>query len=387
MNFKIEGLKLLDRVFGRPAGFLARILIRPRSEESIRIENFSLTAESQKNVKILVIRPGGIGDAALLYPLLKALKGHFKNSEIDVLAEKRNSGILVGCPYINEVYLYDLLPLFVLYGTLKKNYDIVIDSEQWHRLSAVAAYLTRAPIRVGFATNNRSQLFTHAVPYSHDQYEVFSFLNLCSTITGDDYEFDNVSPFIPIDQKLISKFSFQIKELRRRCAAIAGIFSGATTPERRWGISKFGALTESLINEGFGIVIIGGNEDVDDSVKLEEIANGDVSINYAGKTSLIETAAIISQLDLLVSTDTGLMHIAYGVGTPTVSLFGAGIQEKWAPIGNSNIALNKHLPCSPCTRFGYTPKCPYEVRCLGDISVEEVKGAVLELISSVKRDN
>ncbi len=387
MNFKIEGLKKLDAILGRPAGFLARAFIKPRPGETNQTQNFSVTTESEKKLKILVIRPGGIGDAALLYPLLNALKWHFNNSEIDVLAEKRNSGIFIGCPYVSEVFLYDSGLFFALYKTLKRNYDIVIDSEQWHRLSAVFAYLTRAPIRVGFGTNDRSELFTHAVPYSHDQYEVFSFLNLASTITGDSHEFNNMSPFIPIGGKLILKFSPQINELRNRCAAIAGIFSGATTPERRWGISKFVALAEGLINEGFGIVIIGGNEDVDDSVKLDEIASGDFTINYAGKTSLIETAAIMSQLDLLVSTDTGLMHIAYGVGTPTVSLFGAGIQKKWAPIGNSNIALNKHLPCSPCTRFGYTPKCPYEVRCLGDISVEEVKGAVLELVSKLDGHN
>ena len=385
MNFRIEGLKALDGILGRPAGFLARVFIRPRKGKSVRIENFPFETESHEKLKILVIRPGGIGDAALLYPFLHILNEHFKNSEIDILAEKRNSGILVGCPYINEVFLYDSRSLFVLYKTLRKKYDIVIDSEQWHRLSAVVTYLTRAPIRVGFGTNDRSELFTHAVPYSHDQYEVFSFLNLASTITGDSHEFNKISPFIPIDQSLVSRFSPRINELRNRCAAIAGIFSGSTTRERRWGISKYAALAERLINEGFGIVIVGGNEDVEDSAKLQEIANGDSTINYAGKTSLIETAAIISQLDLLVSSDTGLMHIAYGVGTPTVSLFGAGIQEKWAPIGASNIALNKHLPCSPCTRFGYTPKCPYEVRCLVDISVEEVKGVVLELISRVKR--
>jgi lipopolysaccharide heptosyltransferase II len=385
MNFKIEGLKVLDGILGRPAAFLARVFIQPRERESSRTRSLSCTPDSQKRLKILVIRPGGIGDAALLYPLLNALKARFKNSEIDILAEKRNSGILVGCPFINEVFLYDSAPLFVLYKALKKNYDIVIDSEQWHRLSAVVAYLTRAPIRVGFATNNRSQLFTHGVPYNHEQYEVFSFLNLCSTITGDDCEFNNLSPFIPIDQKLISKFSLPIEELRRRSVAIAGIFSGATTRERRWEASKFAELIKGLIEEGFGIVIIGGKDDVAESNKLEKIANRDVTINYAAKTSLIETAAIISQVDVFVSSDTGLMHLAYGVGTPTVSLFGAGIQEKWAPIGNNNIAINKHLLCSPCTRFGYTPKCPYDVRCLSDISVEEVKAAVLELVSRLKR--
>jgi ADP-heptose:LPS heptosyltransferase len=95
----------------------------------------------------------------------------------------------------------------------------------------------------------------------------------------------------------------------------------------------------------------------------------------------METAAIISQLDLFATGDTGLMHIAYGVGTPTVSLFGAGIQKKWAPIGENHIAINKNLSCSPCTKFGYTPRCPYGVKCLSEITVEEVKEAVLKLLS------
>lgn len=385
MSFKIRVLKMLDGVLGRPAGLAVKYFIRPRSGEGGRTQVSSFANESERNLKILVIRPGGIGDAALLYPTLKALKGYFQDSEIDVLAEKRNAGVFSGCPYISEILLYDSRPFRTFYKTLRENYDIVIDSEQWHRLSAVAAYLTRAPVRIGFSTNSRSDLFTQAVPYSHDEYEGSSFLGLASAVTGSDYEFDSMSQFIPIDQSLVSRFKAEIDNLRKGCRSIVGVFSGATVRERRWGVSKFSELAEGLIGEGLGIVIIGGKDDVDDSNKLEKIAKGNATINYAGKTSLIETAAIISLLDLFLSSDSGLMHVAYGVGTPTVSLFGAGIERKWAPAGRYNIAINRHLSCSPCTRFGYTPKCPYDVRCLGEISVEEVKGAVLELISRVKR--
>jgi lipopolysaccharide heptosyltransferase II len=383
MHYRIEWLKRLDSMLGRPASFLARVFIQPRFGEGSKTRNLSFTTGRKRTWKVLVIRPGGIGDAALIYPLLRVLKGYFNNSQMDILAEKRNAGIFAGCPYINEVFSYDSGLPFVLWKILKKRYDVVIDSEQWHRLSAVVAYLTRAPIRVGFGTNNRSELFSHAVSYSQVQYEVLSFLNLASAITGDKYKFQEDLPFIPIDQGVISKFNAPIKELRKRCNAVAGIFSGATIPERRWGMSRFAELTKGLISEGLGIVIIGGEEDVDDSRRLGGIAYGDVAINFAGKTSLIETAAIISQLDLFVSSDTGLMHIAYGVGTPTVSLFGAGIQEKWAPMGDNNVAINKNLPCSPCTQFGYTPRCPYDVKCLREISVEEVKEAVLGVIARI----
>ncbi len=105
-----------------------------------------------------------------------------------------------------------------------------------------------------------------------------------------------------------------------------------------------------------------------------------VPIILASKTSLMEGGGLIKRCDVLVSNDSGLMHIAYGVGTPTVSLFGAGIEKKWAPLGSRNIIINKNLPCSPCTRYGYTPPCPYGVACMDAIGVEDVMRAIDEVL-------
>jgi ADP-heptose:LPS heptosyltransferase len=134
-----------------------------------------------------------------------------------------------------------------------------------------------------------------------------------------------------------------------------------------------------------GIVIVGGKSDIKDARSFEEIAGTENILSFVGKTSLMETAAIISKLDLFVTGDTGLMHVAYGVGTPTLSLFGAGIQKKWAPIEKRHVVMNKNLPCSPCTKFGYTPKCPFNVKCLNDITVEDVIESVLRLLSQSKK--
>lgn len=132
----------------------------------------------------LVIRPGGIGDATLLFPALKKLRKSFPLSQIHVLAEKRNAEILELCPSVNKLCLYDRgLDIF---RVLRNRYDAVIDTEQWHRLSAVAAYLTRAEVRVGFSTNERGRLFTHPVEYSHNDYEVYSFLRLFRILLNKD---------------------------------------------------------------------------------------------------------------------------------------------------------------------------------------------------------
>ena len=77
----------------------------------------------------------------------------------------------------------------------------------------------------------------------------------------------------------------------------------------------------------------------------------------AGMTSLAETAAVIQKCALLVSGDSGVLHIAAGLGVPTVSIFGPGRVEKWAPQGEHHVVVTKRLTCSPCTMFGTTPPC------------------------------
>jgi ADP-heptose:LPS heptosyltransferase len=84
----------------------------------------------------------------------------------------------------------------------------------------------------------------------------------------------------------------------------------------------------------------------------------------------------------LLSGDSGVLHIAMGLGVPTVSLFGPGRAGKWAPRGERHIVINKGLSCSPCTTFGTTPPCPISAQCLNDITVDEVFNAVAVLLTA-----
>ncbi len=367
MNLKIKGLKRLDGILGGIACSVSKLLVSPRKKKDGGAG------------KILVIRPGGIGDAVLLYPALSELRNHFPGYTIDVLAEKRNSGVFTGCPYIDGLLLYDRLPRETLYRVINAGYDVVIDTEQWHRMTAVLTYLTRAPERIGFGTNERAGLYSRIVPYSHDDYEAVSFLNLVSSLTGEKYEFDEKKPFLPISGQH-DTLSSAISEFRKGKRAVVGIFTGATVPERRWGGNNFAEVAEKLSRENIGSVLVGGESEKSDSEIFKKRCTDGYLLDYIGGTTLGETAAVISEVDLFISGDTGLMHIAFGVGTPTLSLFGAGIQEKWAPRGDNHIAINRNEPCSPCTQFGYTPKCPYGVRCLAGISVKEVKESAMGLL-------
>lgn len=361
---KIKFLKFIDRIIGKPLVFL---LLRIK-------KNHKDTPKKIK--KVLFIRPGGIGDAALLLPAINSLRENFPDSEIDLLCEKRNADIFRLSKDINAFYLYDRG--FGLFKCLRNRYDVVIDTEQWHRLSAVAAYLTGAPIRIGFDTNERGKLFTHRIPYSHDDYEVYSFLHLIEPLLNEVPKFNVEEPFIDrVDRTSPELLDFLNKHHNR----IISIFSGATVREKRWGGEGFGKVAKVLRDKGYTIVVLGSKADRTDVGIMKKYVTD--NIDLIGKTSLREVASLLRMSKLLITADSGIMHIAYGVGTPTISLFGASIEKKWAPRGKQHIVLNKHLVCSPCIKFGYTPRCKRNVECLSSINIDEVIGKVEIILNQI----
>jgi ADP-heptose:LPS heptosyltransferase len=138
-------------------------------------------------------------------------------------------------------------------------------------------------------------------------------------------------------------------------------------------------VAELLAAFGIPVVVVGGSED---RRQGEEIVSGGKGLNLTGRTSLSETAAVIQRSVLLLSGDSGILHIAVGLDKPTVSLFGPGRARKWAPRGERHIVINKGLSCAPCTTFGTTPPCPIGAKCMGDITVDEVFNAVTVLLTA-----
>lgn len=359
---RIGLLKLLDRMLG---GMVAGIIPSPAQRTLALPRCF------------LIIRPGGIGDAVLLVPAILALKEKFQEARISVLAERRNGAVFALCPAVDHLLFYDT-PSHLI-RAIRYGFDLVIDTEQWHRLSAVVARLTRAPVSIGFATNDRKRLFTHQVAYSHDQYEAGSFFNLLAPL-GIAPPAALGLPFLTVPEQATRRMAALLAPLSGK--PLVAIFPGASIAERRWGRERFREVAEKLANAGLQVAVVGGKED---AAEGEAIAGGSGGLNLAGKTTLAETAAVIARSALLLSGDSGVLHIAVGLGIPTVSLFGPGIEAKWGPKGEGDIVLNKRLPCSPCTRFGTTPPCPIQSRCLSDISVEEVLSEVRKLLAKNRR--
>lgn len=368
--FQIRALKALDRLIGRTIyrslltsarrNGSAGATIPPPPPETIR--------------KILVIRPGGIGDAVLFYPMLEALRAAWPDAALDILAERRNAGVFRANDRVDRVFAYDGGLGAELAQALRGSYDLVVDTEQYHYLSAVIAHFMQAPVKCGFDTRGRGGLFTHRVHYDDQTYEVFSFLDLARTVTGKTHTFDPETPFFPIKEDLLKKVGERYGIGRGKGTVV--MQPGASIMQKCWEPEKFLALARWVASRGWKTILVGGSTERGPARLIVEGVPDGKALDLCGKIPLEETAAVVALCDLYVGSDTGVLHIAYGVGTPTVHLFGPGVLEKWAPKGSRYQAISKKLPCSPCIRYNYVPPCPYDTECMKMITVDEVIEAV-----------
>lgn len=238
MTSRIALLKAVDALLGRLAVPLAT-LCSPRAQRSEAIGS------------ILLIRPGGIGDAVLLIPAIQAIRKKFPSADITVLAERRNAAAFQLCSEVNRVLLYDRISDFL--AVLRTTYDVVIDTEQLHRLSAVVARLTRAPVSIGYGTNQRSRLFTHSIPYSHDTYEIDSFLGMLEPLGIGLHGVPE--RFLAVPDNALRTAASLLESLAGR--PFAALFPGASIPERRWGADRFRQVAERLAAFGIPAVVVG----------------------------------------------------------------------------------------------------------------------------------
>ena len=365
MGLRADAIKMLDVAVGR---VLTRLL--PASGPPPRA-----TGEPGR---VLVIRPGGIGDAVLFVPLLRHLREAWPDAELGLLCERRNLGVIEGTGLVDAAWCYDR-PGDLL-AVLRRRWDLVIDTEQMHALSALVARATGAPRRVGFGTNSRRRMLTDPVPYDLERYEALSFLALGRVATGREPRWDPDEPFYPVSPGAAAWARDRLASLPRPRVAI---HPGASIPQRRWPPARYAEVARRLAAEGIGIVVLGGPGDGRAAARIVRELEGLPHVDLAGRCSLARAAAVVAAVDVYVSADTGVLHLAYGVGTPTVHLFGPGVLSKWGPPGRRFRTVRAAgVPCSPCTRYGYTPPCAQGLACMLRIEPAMVLEAVREQLAA-----
>lgn len=328
--------------------------------------------------RILVIRPGGMGDAVLTFPMVEALARFYAPAPLDILGERRNADIYRLTPHVKNIYCYDRNAAATFRSLFSTRYDLIVDTEQFHCLSTLLGRILRPPWLCGFASHIRDSLLTHAVPYSGRDYEAVSFLNMARTLTGREVPFDGETPFLKIPGRLRTWADDTIRELRQ--SAYLTLMPGATSVEKTWPMKRYAETIGWLVGRGVSVVLLGGQDTMKDAKELAKGYEARDVIDLSGRTSLPQTAALIQKARAHLSPDTGVLHIAAGLGTPTVSLFGPSPHEKWGPPGKRHRMIRAGLACGPCTQGSDIPPCPRGAACMEKIPVDRVKKAIVEVL-------
>ncbi len=340
--------------------------------------------------RILLTRLKYIGDIVLTTPLIHTLRERFPGAYIAYLGDSKAVSLLEHNPYLNEVFSIDfskntvVQQLRLFYRLNRKRFDLVVDLFCNPR-SALLSYATHAPVRVVGDLHGRGKLYTvrlhdDGVPKSAVEFH-YQSLN----VIGIEPKYFAPEIFLTEDEKKESQRYLEWQGIDMSKPLIA-LHPGGTWPAKLWPAERFADLADTLIAKTHAqIVMTKGPRDGEAAGKVEHAVVGRVL--SLPVLPLRQLAAILSLCTAYVANDSGPMHIAAAVGTPTIGLFGPGEENIWFPYtvafpGGSakHIPLRKDVPCHPCHLNVCNRTGREYMECMNLLSVKEVFDAVKERI-------
>ena len=338
--------------------------------------------------RILVRSTNWVGDAVMTIPALEALRARLPRAEIVILAKPWVSELYLHCPAVNRQIIYKPasehrgpLGLARLIRELRaEHFDAaLLLPNSFH--AAWIAWLARIPLRIGYARDGRSLLLDEAIEppvpaaYGHEVYYYLQLLFRAGII-------DSPRPVHGIRLHLTdAEKQWATRKMDTLGLGgprfIVGFAPGAAFgPAKRWLPERFAALGDRLIGALNADVLIFGS--AAERPLAEEIAGvmKHTPAVAAGETSLRQLLALMARCRLMVTNDSGPMHLAAAMGVPLVAIFGSTDERATGPLGSQVKIVRRAVECSPCGRR----VCPIDFRCMQNVSVEQVFGATLELV-------
>jgi lipopolysaccharide heptosyltransferase II len=341
---------------------------------------------------ILIRANNWIGDVVMISPAVRAIREHFRSARISILAKSWVVETLRGSPFYDDLIEYDdegahrgAAGLLRLISVLRgRRFDLAVLFQKAFEAAALAL-AAGIRFRVGYATDFRSALLTHALPLPPpDTHHIDVFLGIARALG------------CPIRDPLPS---FHLDDTARRSTGrllgeagrapdrpLVAMHPGASKRPRAWHPERFALLGRRLAERaGARIVLLGGRPDMAIGEEIRRRLPDDAIPAIGPDLTIKEMAAILERCRLFIGNDSGPMHVAAALDVPTVGLFGPGSPRRTAPRAPSGrvVSVMRDYPCAPCRQdfFRECSPAPSEKPfCLEEISVEEVEEAALGLL-------
>lgn len=328
---------------------------------------------------ILVCQTGGwIGDMVLLTPALRTLKQTFRESCLALLLRPRVADLMESHPYVDACIVDEKTEGRVRSVTRfvrqvrNISFDLAVVLHPTSFRNALLPFLARIPIRVGTNINGRGMLLTESCRDDTSIHEVHRYLRVLQLLDidtpSDDLEFWHTDA----DRQVIENL-LRAEGVSRDDRLIA-VNLGTTWTTKRWEVVNFIEVIQQitrLLPEA-KVVLTGSHAEQ----RLTEALPASLPIiNLVGRTSILQLGALLERCDVCLTCDSGPMHIAAAVGTPTVSLFGPTDPVRHRPYGVGHTVIEKSVSCRPCyKRTCHRQDTPH--LCMQKIGTDEVVKAV-----------
>lgn len=388
----VDRMRAIDRYVGIPLCLLLGgvIALSPQGRRRKEPRPAPRFPEQHDVRRILVIKFFGLGSILLATPALRLLREEFPDARIDILTFAANRALVERISLFDAVLTIDPGSIRTLtrdvvnrLGQLTRgHYDLVFDFEFFAKLSTFFSGWTRAPRRIGFAlpVRWRELLVTDHVPLSKSQHVSRAFADQVFTVMEP-------RPLPPVMAPVIhTQDEIELTRLVPGSMAreiVINANAGDTFLERRWLPERFIELVNRLGDNTTTLFVFIGLDAHRGHVQsiIDQTRHAVRCVNTAGQLSLPLLAALLQRSRLLISSDSGPVHLAASLGKPVVALYGPETPAFYGPLGGAAAPVYKQISCSPCMNI-YDAKafhCPYNAQCMHEITVEEVEHAIASL--------
>ena len=334
-----------------------------------------VSPQDLKPFQILIRSSNWLGDAAMSVPAVRAIKAGRPDARVTIAAPKKIAPMWKLVPEVDAIIPLPGSRLISVVWLLRRepSFDVAILFPNSVR-AALESWLTRIPRRVGYRGHWRRWLLNQIVPVPRKpgppEHHSLRFLRIARECGADTFDSDRSRSGV---QYSTSNVQMPINRQPIKIGLCPGAEYGTA---KRWLPKRFAEAAEKISAQSSVQWILFGTPR--DAAVGDQIAAalGDHCVNRVGQTTLEQLIDELRECRLLLTNDTGTMHLAALLGVPVVAIFGSTEPRLTGPLGNGHIALRHRVECSPC----FLRECPIDFRCMKAVSVQEVANAVLSIL-------
>lgn len=375
----VKTIKIIDSVVGTPACFFLGILNKVWFIKSLK-----------QPKKILVIQLWGIGETILTLNAIKELRDKYKDAQIDILVTDRVKEVFTGLDFFDNIVTIET-DMKGISGFVAKNirkYDLIVDFEEYLNISSLMSFFV-GRYRIGYNNRIRGLTLSNSTSYNDKQHVVETHLDLIRLLTDAKKCKSLIKmKYSDSDKKLVDDY-LKKKGISKKDTLIALCPGAAESARSRlWPLDNYAKLADKLIKENKAKVIFigtkGERKAIEDITAMMKEKN---YVNSAGDINLKQLFYLEEICDLVISNDSGPMHIGAAMQAKTIGLFGPNLPLRWRPFNDKSIGIYKGEVCefSPCinVHLGKVPECLQKDNnniCMKNIKVEDVMKEVARML-------